>query len=110
MTDSRPSVLDLASKVLEALVALCLAVMVIRVFGNVVLRYIFNSGIAASNEVSRWLFVWLTFPGAMLGLQERAHLGSEMLMSRLPAWGRRCAWYRGSCSCCTSPGCCSRAS
>ncbi|NDY93052.1 TRAP transporter small permease, partial [Ideonella livida] len=46
-----------------ALVGL-LAVMVVLVFGNVVLRYAFNSGITVSEELSRWAFVWLTFLGA----------------------------------------------
>lgn len=89
MTDPKPTVIDRASKVLEALIALCLALMVIMVFGNVVLRYVFNSGIAASEEVSRWLFVWLTFLGAIVALKEHAHLGSDMLVSRLPVWGKK---------------------
>jgi TRAP-type C4-dicarboxylate transport system permease small subunit len=89
VTESKPTVIDRASKVLEALIALCLAVMVIMVFGNVVLRYAFNSGIAASEEVSRWLFVWLTFLGAIVALKEHAHLGSDMLVSRLPVWGKK---------------------
>ncbi|MEO5883317.1 MAG: TRAP transporter small permease subunit, partial [Caldimonas sp.] len=45
-----------------------LATMVVLVFGNVVLRYGFNSGITASEELSRFLFVWLTFMGAVVGL------------------------------------------
>ncbi|WP_157272002.1 TRAP transporter small permease, partial [Azohydromonas aeria] len=53
--------LDGYCRVLDALIALALAVMVVLVFGNVVLRYAFNSGITVSEEVSRWLFVWLTF-------------------------------------------------
>ena len=44
-------------KALEALLVLALAVMVLLVFGNVVLRYAFNSGITVSEEVSRWLFI-----------------------------------------------------
>lgn len=42
---------------LEALIGLMLALMVVLVFGNVVLRYGFNSGIAISEEVSRYLFI-----------------------------------------------------
>ena len=38
---------------------LALVAMVIMVFGNVVLRYGFNKGITVSEEVSRWLFVWM---------------------------------------------------
>jgi hypothetical protein len=52
-------------RVLAALMALLLATMVVLVFGNVVLRYGFNSGLAFSEEVSRWLFVWLTFMGGL---------------------------------------------
>ena len=52
-------------KLLEFLVVACLVAMVIMVFGNVVLRYGFNSGLAVSDELSRWLFVWITFLGAI---------------------------------------------
>lgn len=89
MNASSPTVVDRFCKLLEMLIALCLAVMVLMVFGNVVLRYAFNSGIAASEEVSRWLFVWLTFLGAIVALKEHAHLGSDMLVSRLPVWGKK---------------------
>ena len=46
------------------LMAACLAVMALAVFVNVVLRYGFGSGIAASEELSRLLFVWMVFIGA----------------------------------------------
>ncbi len=81
--------LDGYCRVLEVLIALALAVMVVLVFGNVVLRYAFNSGITVSEEVSRWLFVWLTFLGAIVALKEHAHLGSDMLVSRLPTLGKK---------------------
>jgi TRAP-type C4-dicarboxylate transport system permease small subunit len=76
-------------RMLEALIAAALAVMVVLVFGNVVLRYAFDSGITVSEEVSRWLFVWLTFLGAIVALHEHAHLGSDMLVSRLPVAGKK---------------------
>jgi hypothetical protein len=38
---------------LKVIITLCLAVMVVLVFGNVVLRYGFNMGITASEEISR---------------------------------------------------------
>lgn len=82
-------VLDGFCRLLEVLIALALLVMVVLVFGNVVLRYGFNSGITVSEEVSRWLFVWLTFLGAIVALREHAHLGSDMLVSRLPTFGKK---------------------
>jgi TRAP-type C4-dicarboxylate transport system permease small subunit len=76
-------------RVLEWLIAVALAVMVVLVFGNVVLRYAFNSGITVSEEISRWLFVWLTFLGAIVALRQRDHLGSDMLVSRLGPTGKK---------------------
>jgi TRAP-type C4-dicarboxylate transport system permease small subunit len=74
---------------LEAVIAVCLAVMVVLVFGNVMLRYGFNSGITLSEELSRWLFVWMTFMGAIVALKEHGHLGTDMLVSRLGARGKK---------------------
>ena len=66
----------------------CLLLMVVLVFGNVVLRYVFNSSITLSEEISRWLFVWITFMGAVVALREHAHLGTDALVSRLPPAGQ----------------------
>lgn len=64
--------------------ALCLAGMAILVFGNVVLRYIFNSGITWSEEMARYLFVFMIFFGATLALIQRQHLSVDVLVTRLP--------------------------
>lgn len=77
------------TRVLDVLGGLFLAVMVVLVFGNVVLRYVFNSGLTMSEEVSRWLFVWLTFMGAVVALREHGHLGTDALVSRLPRAGKK---------------------
>ena len=74
---------------LKAMVAVCLASMVILVLGNVILRYVFNSGITVSEELSRWLFVWLTFTGAIVAMREHSHLGMEMVVSKLPVIGKK---------------------
>ena len=78
-------------RVLSVLIAIMLAVMVVLVFGNVVMRYGFNSGITLSEELSRWLFVWLTFLGAVIALNERGHLGTDTLVARLPVIGKKSA-------------------
>src|SRR6266702_7218851 len=81
-------ILDLYCALLKGVIAFCLAVMVVLVFGNVVLRYGFNSGIAISEELSRWLLVWLTFLGAIVALRQHAHLGVDTLVRALPPRGR----------------------
>jgi len=82
-------ILDLYCTALKGVIALCLAVMVVLVFGNVVLRYGFNSGITVSEELSRWLLVWLTFLGAIVAVREHAHLGVDTLVRKLGPTGKR---------------------
>lgn len=81
--------INLVCKVFEVMISLFLAVMVVLVFGNVVLRYGFNSSISMSDEVSRWLFVWVTFLGAVVALQAHEHLGVDMVVDRLPDLGKK---------------------
>ncbi|OLN23057.1 C4-dicarboxylate ABC transporter permease [Domibacillus antri] len=74
----------LLENTLNIIMASALAIMVVLVFGNVVLRYFFNSGITWSEEISRYLFVWLTFLGAIGAFKNKDHLGVDMLVRRLP--------------------------
>ncbi len=74
----------LISRTLEFTIVACLSIMAVLVFGNVVLRYAFNSGIAVSEELSRLLFVWLIFLGAVLASRQHAHIGFDSLVRSLP--------------------------
>ena len=81
--------IDLFFKLLELLVVIALVGMVFMVFGNVVLRYAFNSGILVSEEMSRYFFIWLTYTGAMIAMRERGPLGVATLVRRLPRAGKK---------------------
>ncbi|TWI58330.1 TRAP-type C4-dicarboxylate transport system permease small subunit [Pseudomonas duriflava] len=80
---------DLYFHLIKVLLVICMLGMVILVFGNVVLRYAFNSGISVSEELSRWFFVYMVFLGAILGLKERSHIGMDSLIRALPTAGKR---------------------
>jgi TRAP-type transport system small permease protein len=86
-------VIDLFFKLLEFLVVACLVAMVIMVFGNVVLRYAFNSGITISDEMSRYCFIWLTYIGAMVAMREKGHLGVDTLVRHLPLGGKKLCFF-----------------
>ena len=81
--------IDGCCRVLNGLMAACLALMVVLVFGNVFMRYALNSGITLSEELSRWLFVWTIFMGAIVALKEHGHLGTDMLVGRLGPAGKK---------------------
>ncbi|HEX2009567.1 MAG TPA: TRAP transporter small permease [Roseateles sp.] len=64
----------------DGLMATCLAVMALAVFVNVVLRYGFGSGINASEELSRLLFVWMVFIGATAAYPKGEHMAFTSLL------------------------------
>jgi TRAP-type transport system small permease protein len=76
-------------RVVEWLLALALATMVVVIGANVVLRYVFNTGIPAAEEIARLMFVWMIFLGAILALAHGAHLGMEIVQAHLPPAIRR---------------------
>lgn len=79
-------------RLLEIIMVACMVVMLVMVFGNVVLRIGFNTGIDLSDEIPRFAFVWMTFLGAIVGLHKRAHLGVDMVVRALPLLGRKLCW------------------
>ena len=77
----------------EVLMVAALAGMVVAVFVNVVLRYVFNTSIVSYEEISRLLFVWLVAVGSIVAAYEGTHLGFDMLTSRVgPKAGRVLFW------------------
>ncbi|WP_439497823.1 TRAP transporter small permease [Bosea sp. (in: a-proteobacteria)] len=77
-------------RAVENLLIAGFVVMIAMVFGNVVLRYGFNSGITVSEEASRMIFVWLTFGGAFLVAKDGGHLGMTTVVTML---GRNGRWW-----------------
>jgi TRAP-type transport system small permease protein len=80
---------DFYFNAMKVIIAILLVGMVVLVFGNVVLRYAFNSGITISEELARWFFLWMVFFGSLIALREHAHLGIDSLVKKLPRLGRK---------------------
>ena len=81
MTNDKP--ISRFQKICNVLMASCLGVMAVAVFINVVLRYGFGSGIAASEELSRLLFVWMVFIGATAAYPAGEHMAFTSLVALL---------------------------
>ena len=74
----------LVEKVFNTLLAFFLGLMGLLIFSNVFLRYLFNEGLTWAEELSRFLFVWLVFLGAIAAMKNNSHLGFQMLVQKLP--------------------------
>ncbi|MCC8189833.1 MAG: TRAP transporter small permease [Planctomycetes bacterium] len=64
--------------------ALILAGMTGAIFLQVICRYILRSSLAWSEELSRFLFIWMTFIAAYVGARQGKHIGVEALQNALP--------------------------
>ncbi len=77
----------------EVLMVLALAGMVIAVFVNVLLRYVFHTSIVSYEEISRLLFVWLVAIGAIVAAFEGSHLGFDLVTSRVGPGARKVLFW-----------------
>jgi TRAP-type C4-dicarboxylate transport system permease small subunit len=71
------------------LIIACTGAMVVVVTVQVALRYLLNTSIDWSDEVSRLLFVWCMFLAIPLGIREGAHVAVELLVQHFPDALRR---------------------
>ena len=61
-----------------------LSLMATFLFINIFLRYFFNSGLPWAEEMARFLFVWITFIGAVGALKDNKHLGFTTVVKKFP--------------------------
>lgn len=69
-------------KLEDSLLMLCLAVMGMVLFSQVVARYCFKSPLIWSEELARYLQVWITFFGIGYGIRNKAHIEMTFLYNR----------------------------
>lgn len=75
-------VLDTA---LKTVMVAMLAVLIVSVGANVFGRFVLDNSLALSDELARFLFIWVIFLGAALAHLHREHISVDLLVLRLPA-------------------------
>jgi len=83
------SALARLDRVARLVVIACTGAMVLVVTVQVALRYLLNTSIDWSDEVSRLLFVWCMFLAIPLGIREGSHVAVELLVQHFPQALRR---------------------
>jgi C4-dicarboxylate transporter DctQ subunit len=68
----------------EYVIALLLAGMTIMTGTNVFFRYVLESSIGWSFELTTFMFAWLIFLGAAWGVRVGAHIGVDVFVKKLP--------------------------
>jgi TRAP-type C4-dicarboxylate transport system permease small subunit len=65
----------------EYFAAFLLLAMVAIVFANVFCRFVLNASIAWSEEVARFLFLWIVFLGSFFAFVTNEHLGLDLIVN-----------------------------
>jgi len=68
----------------ESLCVVFLTIMAVIIGWQVVMRYIFESSVSWSEELSRYLCIWLVFLGSSFGVRKNRHICVDALYSVLP--------------------------
>lgn len=72
------------SRTLEAIVSVCLAIILVTTILLVTLRYGFNSGIKGADEMANYLFIYMTALGAPAAVFRSEHIALTALIERAP--------------------------
>ncbi len=73
----------------ETGIALCLGLMTLITFANVVARYVFNDNILWGLEATVYLFAWLVILGASYGVKKHVHIGVDVVVNMAPPTVRK---------------------
>lgn len=74
---------------LEAIMVICISIMFLLVLINVLMRFIFNSGIDIAEELPRFLFVWMIFIGAVVAINDQSHIRVDLFIKKMPVLGQQ---------------------
>jgi TRAP-type C4-dicarboxylate transport system permease small subunit len=85
--------LDTLFRGMEILMAFFLAVMIVLVFMNVLLRYLFSTGFAWSEEIARLCFIYLVYLGSIGAMRDNQHLIIDSLLSRIPVLAQKITYF-----------------
>jgi TRAP-type C4-dicarboxylate transport system permease small subunit len=67
-----------------AVIILLVTLLTTVTFAQVITRYVLGDSLIWSEEVARYLFVWVSMIGAALALREGGHFGLDLLIRPMP--------------------------
>ena len=78
------AVAEASTRTVKAILGGIMAVIVVITIAAVWWRYVLNSPIAWTEQVSNMLFVWTVFLGSAVLCREKLHIGVDMFVGMLP--------------------------
>ncbi len=76
---------QIISKSLDVFSVILLVCMSLLVIINVGMRFLLNSGIVFSEELSRFLFIWVVYIGSIIAVRDDSHIYVDFMRKKLPS-------------------------
>lgn len=73
-----------SEKLEEYFIVSGLIIISLLVFMQVILRYVFHTGIFGSDEIARFIFIFITWIGASIGVKEGEHINISLFTDIFP--------------------------
>jgi len=80
---TRTGIISALNKIEEIVIITLFAIMVVVIFAQIIMRYVFNNSLYWSEELGKFLFVWISWLGISLGEREGEHIKITMLTAKL---------------------------
>ncbi len=77
------------NRLFELIVIAAYVALVVDITAAVFFRYVLNDSLVWGEELARYIFVWLTFLGAGLGVGKNVHVGVDSLVKMLPLGSKK---------------------
>lgn len=75
---------DTLNVIIRILTIAAFSLMVVVTFMQIIYRFVLLKPIPWSEELARYLFVWITFLGSGVAVKNKGHVGVELVIDRLP--------------------------
>src|SRR5210317_1696410 len=81
-------VLENLRKGIRFVAVTCCGVLILSVFINVILRYVFNSGLSFGEDLTRYLMVVVVFFASSLALDSKRHISINLFVGKLSRYNQ----------------------
>ncbi len=78
-------IMDYVAKIYTWVIIFFTAAMFVIVGVNVFSRYVLNSSLGWADELARFVFIWISFLGAVIAYRNHDHVGLDLLVKRIPS-------------------------
>lgn len=80
--EKKNKIVDFLDRLEEIVLVIMFALMVLVIFGQVIMRYVFNNSLSWSEELGKFLFVWISWIGISIGAKRKEHIKITMFVDK----------------------------